>query len=77
MTTGLVDDVVCAYVEWREGGDAAACAYRRWADAPPADRDTRFFAFTAALDQEEAASTAYAESVRNLERWLSTAGDES
>lgn len=55
-----------SYIEWRAAADAAICAYRRWIDAPPPEREQRFSAYTAALDQEEAAATAYARSIANF-----------
>jgi hypothetical protein len=65
-STDLVDMALSSYIEWRTDADAAICAYRRWIDAPPPEREQRFSAYTAALDQEEAAATAYARSIANF-----------
>ena len=66
ITTALVDDVIARYVEWREDTEIAACAYRRWAEAPRGERPSLFTTFTAALDQEEAAAAAYERSIARL-----------
>jgi len=66
----LLDDVLAAYVDWREDADAASDAYRRWADAHLGERAARFSAYNAALDQEEYSATAYARVVAELERRL-------
>jgi hypothetical protein len=71
VATGLVDDVLASYVEWRMGADLVASAYRQWADARAGERETRFCVYIAALDQEEAAAKTYARSFARLEGWLS------
>ena len=71
VATGLVDDVLASYIEWRRGADLVASAYRQWADARVGEREARFWVYTAALDQEEAAANTYARSFARLEGWLS------
>jgi hypothetical protein len=66
----LVDDLLVSYAEWRDGCDAVADAYERWSIAARSESDLRFAAFTAALDQEQTAASAYAEAGRNLKRFL-------
>jgi hypothetical protein len=66
----LVDAVLDGYVEWREDAASVADAYTRWSSAPRAENAVRFAAYTAALDQEQSAASAYAQSISELERWL-------
>jgi hypothetical protein len=66
----LVDDVLAAYVDWREDAQAASDTYCRWARGPADEEPGRFSAYTAALDQEEASAVAYERSITELERWL-------
>jgi hypothetical protein len=66
----LVDEALATYIDWREGERGVADAYARWSEAPAAEENRRFAAYTAALDQEEAAAKVYAESIGELERWL-------
>ena len=56
------------YIDWREGADAVAYAYRQWADAPEALRGDRFRSYVAALDHEEFAAIAYALAVATVAR---------
>lgn len=67
----LVDDVLARYVEWRESLDDADVAYRVWRESPSAEEPSRFAAYTAALDEEEAAAASYAEAIAELLRWVS------
>ena len=57
-------------MEWREHADAVAECYERWSVAPGSERRLRFAAYAAALDREEIAARAYAESLVRLARWL-------
>jgi hypothetical protein len=57
----VIDDVMDAYVEWREECAEVEYAYGRWSTAPPADAALAFAAYVAALDREDRASTSYAE----------------
>ena len=57
----VVDDVVLAYVEWREASAAVWDAYGRWASASAEDKLPADAAYRAALDREEAAANLYAE----------------
>jgi cytochrome c1 len=64
----LVDDVIDAYVAWREECRFVCDAYRRWSKAPPADATLAFAAYAAALDREERASAFYARRLSRLAR---------
>lgn len=63
----LVDRALATYVEWRQTTDAVTDTYRRWCVAPAGQQPTRFAAYLAALDQEQAAAGVYAESINELE----------
>jgi hypothetical protein len=56
----LVDEVIDAYVDWREECARVWDAYERWAHAPRIDTAGAFSAYRAALDREECAAHAYA-----------------
>ena len=73
LVPALVDDVLVMYWSWRESADAAADEYANWSGSPAAETDARFAAYTAAVDQEQAAANAYAEAVSELKRWLGRA----
>jgi hypothetical protein len=62
----VVDDAVDAYVCWREECAGAGEAYYRWSGAEKADRQLAYCAYTAALDREEAAASAYADAMKRL-----------
>jgi hypothetical protein len=64
--TLLVDDVIDAYVNWREECLFVWDAYGRWSGGPPADATLAFAAYSAALDREERASASYAGLVSRL-----------
>jgi acetoin utilization deacetylase AcuC-like enzyme len=57
----LLDEVVDAYVDWREESTEVWDAYERWSRAPAADAPLAFSAYCAAVDREERASYVYAE----------------
>jgi hypothetical protein len=57
----LVDEVMDAYVDWREECIAVSDAYGGWAAAEASDAALAFGAYVAALDIEERASQVYAD----------------
>jgi hypothetical protein len=61
-----VDDVIDAYVEWREECVGVWEAESRWSAAAPVDAELAFAAYRAALDREECASTNYARLLMRL-----------
>ena len=61
MDKKLVDEASDAYVDWREESWRVWEAYDRWATAPAADAAGAFWAYRAALEQEECASQMYAD----------------
>jgi hypothetical protein len=62
----LVDQIVDAYVDWREECTHVWEAYRRWLGAVGVDAVLAFRAYRAALDREERASEVYADLIRRL-----------
>jgi hypothetical protein len=60
----LIDDVMDAYVDWRQESAEAEFAYRRWSVAPSTDPARAFAVYAAALDREELASISYAQVIR-------------
>jgi hypothetical protein len=73
----VADDVVQAYLEWREESAAVWDAYDRWASASTEDKLGAGAAYRAALDREEAAAKAYAELIELARDWLDTASELS
>ncbi len=61
-----VDDMIGAYVDWREECLAVQAAYERWSSAPPEDEVLAFAAYLAALDSEERASLLYEKLVQRV-----------
>ena len=57
----MVDDAVLAYAGWREASAAVWDAYRRWASAAGSNHICAHAAYLAAVDQEEAAASDYAD----------------
>ena len=57
----LLDEMVDAYVDWREERATVWDAYARWTSAPVPDAPLAFSAYRAALDREERAAHVYAE----------------
>jgi hypothetical protein len=55
----LIDDVMDAYVDWRQESAAVDSAYRRWSIAASTDPARAFADYVAALDREELAAMAY------------------
>jgi hypothetical protein len=64
----LIDDLMEAYVSWREECAALVQAYERWASVPPTERDLAFAAYTAALDREQQATAVYSNRIERVER---------
>lgn len=56
-----VDDAVLAYAQSRHASAAVRDAYGQWDSAAPADYACAHAAYLAAVDQEEAAASAYAD----------------
>jgi hypothetical protein len=54
-----------------------ADSYRRWSSAPAGEQALRFAVYIAALDEEQTAAAIYAESIRELDRWLRGSDPES
>jgi hypothetical protein len=64
----LADQLVAAYVEWRDTCARVSDTYRSWAsDTSPAAR-IGFGLYMAALDDEEQAAEAYAGLVRRFDK---------
>ena len=64
-----LEDVMDAYVDWREQSQGVWDAYQRWVHADPQDERLRFAAYLAELDQEQRASAVYAATIdRTLAR---------
>jgi len=57
----LLDEMVDAYVDWREERATVWDAYGRWTSARAPDSPLAFSAYCAALDREERAAHVYAE----------------
>jgi hypothetical protein len=72
----VIDEVMDAYVEWRQESAGVESAYERWSTAPPSDTALAFAAYVAALDREARASILYAEVMQRnsmlcrSERWV-------
>jgi hypothetical protein len=60
----LIDNVMDAYVDWRQESAQVDYAYWRWTVAGSTDADGAFDVFAAALDREELASICYAHIIR-------------
>jgi hypothetical protein len=63
----MVDDVMTAYVKWREACLRVREAYDSWHTASRAEADQAFPAYTAALDAEQLACENYARLITELE----------
>jgi hypothetical protein len=59
----LVDEMIDAYVEWREERDHVNAAYVAWSAAVADEAGLAFVAYSAALDREEQASLTYQDAV--------------
>jgi hypothetical protein len=62
----LIDDMLDAYIEWREACDAVAAAYARWAREVPGGGHDVFHDYRQALDSEELAAERYADHTRRV-----------
>jgi hypothetical protein len=63
----IVNELLVAYIEWREESAGVWDAYRSWASAPADDAAGAYAAYEAALDREEAATNAYAELIERVD----------
>ncbi len=63
----LIDDMLAAYVQWREACASVQQAYDGWTRARAEDEPQAFRAYTAALDDEARASELYADLVKRVE----------
>ncbi|HWF51656.1 MAG TPA: hypothetical protein VG294_13545 [Solirubrobacteraceae bacterium] len=63
----MVDDVMTAYVKWREASLRVREAYDSWHTASRAEAHQAFPAYIAALDGEQLACEIYARLVTQLE----------
>jgi hypothetical protein len=70
----LMDDVVDAYVDWREQCGRVWLAYHAWSCAAPRDGRLRFAAYLAELDQEHRTTEAYAAMIARLSAGKRAAG---
>ena len=66
----LADQMLDTYVEWREHAALVADAYVCWCDASASEGTSRFAAYLAALDQEQAAACKHQEAVSRLQARL-------
>jgi hypothetical protein len=64
----LVDELVEAYVDWRETCARVDDAYRSWAKDTVLGDQVAFALYRAALDAEEQAARVYAELVRRADK---------
>lgn len=64
----IVNELLIAYIEWREESAEVWDAYGSWANAPAEDVVCAHAAYQAALDREEAAANAYAELMERVGR---------
>ena len=62
----IVNELLLAYIEWREESAEVWDAYRWWASAPAEDATCARAAYQAALDREEAAANAFAELIERV-----------
>jgi hypothetical protein len=70
----LVDRLIELYCDWRTDCWDVRAAYDRFLEAPAPDRAVAFAAYTAALDQEEAACEAYAAQIQAIQSRCADAG---
>ena len=64
----IVDEVMEAYVDWREQSVAVQDAYDRWARAPRSQSAAAFMDYQVALECEEWSSLDYAAQLGRLSR---------
>jgi hypothetical protein len=75
--TRLVDNMISAYVDWREACRLVHDAYRSWASATRPRTGVAFWRYTAALEAEERAAEVYAGLVRRAAHLATSDGDLS
>jgi hypothetical protein len=69
----LADDMIDAYVDWREECAVVRLAYDGWTSAPTADAAVAFAVYKAALDREERAAEVYGRLIMQLAVGISLA----
>jgi hypothetical protein len=65
MHYSLIDELLDAYLDWRQQSADVESAYRRWNSAPKTDSALAYAAYKGALDREQRASECYAEMIRS------------
>jgi hypothetical protein len=65
----LVDTAIESYAEWREECATVKAAYRSWSSAHAGEQAISFGTYSAALDREECAATAYDGAVERVKRF--------
>jgi hypothetical protein len=70
----LADDVIEAYVCWREACEAVARSYADWCHAARGERRLGHAVHLAAVDREECAAQAYRDAVERAGRELAGHG---
>jgi hypothetical protein len=75
--TRLVDEMISAYVDWREACRAVHAAYRAWTTATGRHTTVAFWRYDAALDAEEHAAEVYAGLVRRVGHFVTSDRDLS
>jgi hypothetical protein len=68
--SGLLDDMIERYVEWREDADAVAEAYTQWSSARAREEEWRFSVYLASLEPEGSSAKSYAAVVTELDSRL-------
>ena len=64
----LADGILETYIEWREAVVDVSDTYARWVHAPAGEVEHWFCMYNLALDQEDAAASAYAATMAEGER---------
>jgi hypothetical protein len=64
-----IDELVEAYVSWREASAAVWLAYERWIGSDRGERPLAYAAYLAALDGEERAARTYARHTARVARF--------
>lgn len=62
----LVDEFLESWVCWRETCADVRCAYERWEESEPPERELRFVSYGAALDREEHAARIHSDWTERL-----------
>jgi hypothetical protein len=73
----LIDDMINAYVDWREQCRRVERAYAGWSTARRPDVRLRFAAYLAEIDQEDRAVETYANAVTRVALGRVALGDEA